>query len=142
MNIFNELSVQLHYGKKLPNIVNYTILIVSILLAFLEFYSDYRMYMVLCISTIIQLSVLKYTLHRGISIIYCFLIGFLIAEYFKQDKKKMIILIVGYIIAMIVSYITLYTYNQTSFVDFCRFFVIHCLFVVVGSLFSFIPKPG
>lgn len=127
--------------KTIPNIVNYVILFIAIILAFVEFHNDYRMYLVVALSTIVQISTCTFiTRCRGISIIYCFLFGFIFAEYFKEKRKETGHLVAGFIVALVVSYFTLQSLNYVSLNDCLIFVRNHCLFILVGSMFSFLPE--
>jgi hypothetical protein len=144
LNIFD-------YGTISSNLLNYSILVLSLFLAFWQ-NNDKRIYIVVFVSIFIQLLLCScFVSCIGISIIYCFIFGYLIKHY--RDNKK--IKESNYLIATTVSLIVLSgivllsggtrinsgNSNLNSKITALSVFLLnHAIFVGVGACFTFIPK--
>jgi hypothetical protein len=125
------------YRSTKDNIINYLILLISLFLVF-DQKNDIRIFIVLIVSTIIQISLCCVLDCYGVSIIYCFIFGFLIKSYIdKHDYKKSYYLIGQTLFLLILS--GLNSDATESIKEFISFIMLHILFVIVGSLFTFIP---
>ena len=129
LNIFD-------YGTIPKNIINYSILGFSLLLAY-NTREDLRIYIVLFVSTFVQILLCSCLVScHGISIIYCFIFGFLIKSYRdKKDYKTSNYLILMTTLLILVSGITF----DIQFTKLLLFIFYHTLFIGVGACFAFIP---
>jgi hypothetical protein len=129
LNIFD-------YGTIPKNIINYSILGISFLLAY-NTREDLRIYIVLCVSTFVQILLCSCLVScHGISIIYCFIFGFLIKSYRdKKDYKTSNNLILMTTLLIFVSGITF----NIQFTKLLVFLLYHMLFIGVGASFTLIP---
>lgn len=129
LNIFD-------YGTIPKNIINYSILGLSLLLAY-NSKDDLRIYIVVFVSSFVQILLCSCLVScHGISIIYCFIFGFLIKSYRdKKDYKTSNYLILMTTLLILVSGITF----DIQFTKLLLFIFNHALFIGVGACFAFIP---
>jgi len=129
LNIFD-------YGTIPKNIINYSILGLSLLLAY-NSKDDLRIYIVVFVSTFVQILLCSCLVScHGISIFYCFNFGFLIKSYRdKKDYKTSNYLILMTTLLILVSGITF----DIQFTKLLLFIFNHALFIGVGACFTFIP---
>ena len=129
----------LNYGTNESNLINYSILLLSFYYAY-EKRDDMRIYLVSSISIFIQVVLCTFLLPcRGISIIYCFIFGFLIKAYTDEKRTKK-----ATHLAILLSF--LLVLSGLSF-DIVRgnpllllgFLAEHVLFTAVGVSFALIP---
>lgn len=126
-----------NYRSTKDNVINYLTLLISLLLT-INIKDDKRIFIVLIVSTIVQLLICCFITCRGISIIYCFLFGFIIKYYRdKQNYKTSNRLIILIMILLILSGTSLI--KTKGFMHFILFMSYHILFVIGGSVFTFIP---
>lgn len=144
LNIFD-------YGSMSSNFVNYSILAISLFLAFWQ-NTDKRIYIVVFVSIFIQLLLCSCIVSCiGISIIYCFIFGYLIKRYRDDNKiNKSNYLIAATILLILLSSIVLVSsrnniYGNNSnlnskIIAILIFLFNHAIFVGLGTCFTFIPK--
>jgi hypothetical protein len=133
-----KLLKSLNYGTPESNFVNYYILGLSGYYAY-EKRQDLRIYLVLFSSILIQLGLCEYLLPcRGISIIYCFLFGFLIKTYMdEKNTKKAVSLSIALSLLLIVSGFTFEVIRANPLL-LIGFLLEHAIFTAVGVLFALI----
>jgi hypothetical protein len=134
-----KLLKSLNYGTPESNFVNYYILGLSGYYAY-EKRQDPRIYLVLFSSILIQLGLCEYLLPcRGISIIYCFIFGFLIKTYMdEKNTKKALFLSIALSLLLILSGLT-FEIIRTNPMLLVGFLLEHAVFTGVGVLFALIP---
>jgi len=124
----------LDYGTNESNIINYFILLLSLYYAFTI--NDIRIFDVIIISTIIQLSLYLLPFKCfGISIIYCFIFGFIIKSKFNYNKSESITLFIIVSFLLILSGLT-FVKLRYSILQFIGFILYHYIFIIIGSLFT------
>lgn len=139
MKTCSHLLTSLNYGTIESNFVNYYILGLSGYYAY-EKREDLRTYSVVIVSILIQLGLCGCLLPcRGISIIYCFLFGFLIKTYIDEKNKKGVFLSILFSVLLVVSGLT-FEIIRTYPMLLIGFIAEHVLFTAVGVLFALIPK--
>jgi hypothetical protein len=129
----------LNYGTHESNLINYTILLLSFYYAY-EKRDDMRIYIVSTVSIFIQLALCTFLFPcRGISIIYCFIFGFLIKAYLDENRTKkatnLAILLSFLLVLSGLSFDIVRTYPLLLL----GFLAEHALFTSIGVLFAFIP---
>ena len=124
----------LNYGTNESNIVNYSILLLSLYYAFII--NDIRIFNVIIISTIIQLSLYLLPFKCfGISIIYCFIFGFIIKSKFDKNKLESIMLFTIVSFLLILSGLT-FKKLRSNILYFIIFILYHYFFIIIGSMFT------
>ena len=138
MKLCTNLLKSLNYGTPESNFVNYYILGLSGYYAY-EKRKDPRIYLVVIISIFIQLGLCGFLLLcRGISIIYCFIFGFLFITYMDEKNKKTVFLSVLFSFLLVISGLT-FQVIRTNPMLLLGFLLEHALFTGVGVLFALIP---
>lgn len=129
----------LFYGNQKNNIVNYLILTISIIILFIEEYDQYRSWFLLFSSILIQIFVCNFVAEcYGVSIIYSFILGFLIMKYLIEKKySKFAITLTS---TLVLFFIILYYFIQLRGNRFLISFLQHILFVFAGFIYILIPK--
>ena len=140
MKLCTNLIKSLHYGTAESDFVNYYILGLSAYYAY-EKRADQRIYIVLLVSILIQLGLCGCLLPcRGISIIYCFLFGFLIKTYIdEKNTKKALSLSILLSLLLILSSLTFEVIRKNPLL-LVGFLLYHVLFTATGVLFALIPS--
>ena len=130
---------KLFYKNLTDNIVNYTILIISIIILFIEEYDQFRAWFLLLTSIFIQIFVCNYLKNcYGISIIYCFILGFLIIKYLTEKKyEKFVITLLSTLTLLFTIIYYFFEYRGNIFL---KSFFIHILFLFAGFIYILIPK--
>jgi hypothetical protein len=140
LNIFD-------YGTISSNVVNYSILALSLFLAFWQ-NNDKRIYIVVFVSIFIQFLLCSCILSCiGISLIYCFIFGYLIKHYRDDNKIKESNYLIGTTVLLIllsgivaVSTRTTMYGSNSKIIAILTFLLDHAIFVGLGACFTIIPK--
>ena len=132
----NSIGDILTYNQNLTQtLLNYGILFIALVMSLVA--GDVRFIIVLCVGIFVQLYLCSAIMDCvGISIIYCFLFGFLIKLYADHGYILMsFILVVTVFLELAIVYFFMDNVNGIPW-DFIQN---HVLFLIVGSLFTFIP---
>ena len=127
------------YINSTLNIVNYSVLLLSIIILLLEEYNQDRAWILLFTSIFIQTYLCNYLTNcHGILIIYCFILGFLIMKYLVEKKYYKFLL--SLLLTLFILFIILYYLFELRYKDFYGSFGLHILFLLAGFIYILIPK--
>lgn len=118
---------------------NYTLLIICILILLLEEYNQYRAWFLIISAFMIQIITCNYlTKCHGISIIYSFILGFLIKKYFDEKLYTKAILML--LFTLFILFIILFYFIRLRNKDLILSFFYHIIFIFIGMIYTFIPN--
>lgn len=143
MNVFEKLLNSLKYPSPRDNIINYTILAISIILLFYEYPKDKKLYILLACAIVLQLSTCYVVQCVGISMIYCILFGYLFMKKYSERKtRQQSYRFLGLFIVLlaIVTASWFYSMHHSGVTVIATaipiFYIIHFIFFGLGAGFS------